>query len=373
MSAPEQIGPDTLFKIRDCYKYYTSTVSGFLLRSLNKYTMLEGEKVTDVLLPLVNFLNMPGKLSDAASVCDLELEDAVDLLAVLEEQQIVVRDPPSIEENMSSFYSQICYFSEFVPNGVRCQQMLADSHIAVIGLNAVGSNLSRVLVESGVNNISLIDSEIVGAEDIQTGQTYSDKDIGKSRARVLSETLAYNREHLKVRPIHMDDCTYEEFSRVLSDEFSLVVSCVDDEKTLLVLNLACAARLVRWISVRIDGLSGLLGPMVTPGQSPCYECWRLWRLANETQLDYQLLIDTGSSFIGRPNFTTAVPVAWGLASIAATEIINLVTRFSMPNTHGHVMDIRLDQMSIESHRIMQIPRCSVCSLGRNSSMATLLR
>ena len=236
------------FKLRDSYKIYATGPDQVVLRSTSIYTVvLDGPDLDTVLPPLIQRMSLPFTIDqlcfgskrlwrkqhhleangyashqewlsdwrearsneffvlgsrDETAGCQLcvfadsdgfEVDDLEGLVEDLVQQDIVgvdVRDPLDSDEFSSGLLSQICYFSQFVPDGVRCQKMLRESTIGVIGLGQLGSNVVRALVQSGAENITLWDPDLISADDVRPGDMYRDEDIGTPRVEVVADRVS---------------------------------------------------------------------------------------------------------------------------------------------------------------------------------------
>ncbi|MEQ5815176.1 ThiF family adenylyltransferase [Marinobacter sp. NFXS11] len=82
--------------------------------------------------------------------------------------------------------------------------VIASKKVAIIGCGSVGSSVARILVQSGVNNLVLVDPELLGWENIgrhELGAQY----VGDRKARGLEKHLRRRFPHVKdIRSVNKD-------------------------------------------------------------------------------------------------------------------------------------------------------------------------
>lgn len=67
--------------------------------------------------------------------------------------------------------------------GVKAQEMLRSSNILLIGLKALGNEIAKNLVLAGVGTLTIIDHEVVTADDLAAQVFVSEEHIGQNRAQ----------------------------------------------------------------------------------------------------------------------------------------------------------------------------------------------
>ncbi len=119
--------------------------------------------------------------------------------------------------------------------GADAQQRLQQSRVMLIGLGGVGSWCAEGLVRSGVSNLTIVDSDIVCATNINRQAQATAKNIGQSKARELGRRL------LDINPGADIDIRHAVFDASTCDEFALesrdyVIDAIDSiaNKTLLI-------------------------------------------------------------------------------------------------------------------------------------------
>jgi bacteriocin biosynthesis cyclodehydratase domain-containing protein len=119
----------------------------------------------------------------------------------------------------------------------------------------------------------------------------------------------------------------------------------------------------RALFARVAAQRATVGPLVLPGEGPCFLCWRMRALANED--DYALAFAAESAAGKQPGprlrATAALPgLARVVAAVAASEIIKVLAALAAPVTAAQVWEF--DGLTLESHtrRVLQRPDCPAC-------------
>ena len=113
--------------------------------------------------------------------------------------------------------------------------------------------------------------------------------------------------------------------------------------------------------VAFEGSYASLGPLVLPGEGPCYLCWRMRALACSDDFEVAMAreesLDATRAALGRPLLPGLREAAWG---IVVRETLALTTSALPPELPGTVL--LLDQLKGTSTRNPVIPRpdCPAC-------------
>lgn len=121
-----------------------------------------------------------------------------------------------------------------------------------------------------------------------------------------------------------------------------------------------------YVSGRVCGFDGLVGPTVVPGETSCYECFEQRRDANLPSADEyhefeRTVGETGES----PGPATS---AFGhvVAGLVTTELLNFLAR-DVGLLAGRVVRYDFSQLTVETNEVLRMPRCPVCDTGDDSA------
>ena len=101
------------------------------------------------------------------------------------------------------------------------------------------------------------------------------------------------------------------------------------------------------------GLDLQLGPLVIPRETACYECYSLRRQAALAPWERNLLASAEDA--GR--LECVLGVDW-----VVLDVIKFVTDIAEPIAKGRVLRIDYGTGLPEVHRVLHVPRCTVCGL-----------
>jgi len=106
----------------------------------------------------------------------------------------------------------------------RIGSVLNSKKAAIIGCGSVGSSVARILVQSGINNIVLIDPELLGWENLGRHELGA-QDVGTRKAEALEKHLRRRFPHVKeVRALSTDLLSAIAKDSELFGECDLIIS-----------------------------------------------------------------------------------------------------------------------------------------------------
>ncbi len=195
------------------------------------------------------------------------------------------------------------------------QAKLARARIAIIGCGGLGSMASQYLAMSGIGFLRLIDSDKVEDSNLNR-QFFSVKDLGKPKSLCLKDRLLSLNPDVKMEAIK--EKLSEKNCRELIRDCDIILDCLDNLQTRLVLSDACKSLGKPLVHGSIHGLSG-----------------------------QQITLLPGSGYLrkilgGKKQPAGKIPVlgpAPGfIGSLQALEAIKLITGFGKPNTRLLIFD-----------------------------------
>jgi bacteriocin biosynthesis cyclodehydratase domain-containing protein len=144
-------------------------------------------------------------------------------------------------------------------------------------------------------------------------------------------------------------------------QLALAAPAGEEVPTLSALNEAALTAQVPWLQVLpFDGLFSAVGPLYVPGETGCYECFRIRRASN---------VDYGAEFLALQGTAAPLPGAASLeqtvAGLAATLALRWLAHRDqfLPGT-WYALELAM-QPALGAHVLYRVPRCPACSgLGR---------
>jgi bacteriocin biosynthesis cyclodehydratase domain-containing protein len=144
-------------------------------------------------------------------------------------------------------------------------------------------------------------------------------------------------------------------------QLALAVPSGEELPSLSAWNEAALRAALPWLQVLpFDGLFGAVGPLYVPGETACYECFRIRRASN---------VDYGREFLALQDVPAALPAAAsveqtvaGLAATFALRWLAFRDQFLPGTWHALELGVR---PALGVHVLYRVPRCPTCSgLGK---------
>ena len=159
----------------------------------------------------------------------------------------------------------------FPPIGLKGQQKLAASTIAVIGCGATGSAVASLLARAGVGHIRIVDRDYVEPSNLQRQSLFDEADARQSLPKALaaaSKIAAFNSD-VEVQP-EIADLTQENIEPLLGPA-ELLLDATDNFETRYLINEFAVRERKPWIYTAAVG-SYCLTMNIVPGKTACLAC-----------------------------------------------------------------------------------------------------
>ncbi|MES2494046.1 MAG: HesA/MoeB/ThiF family protein [Pseudomonadota bacterium] len=152
------------------------------------------------------------------------------------------------------------------------QVALTRAHIVLIGCGGIGSPALQYLAAAGIGHLTLIDSDVVEASNLQRQTIFAQRDIGRAKADAAAEwvrrfdlALEVHARTVRVTPANVGECI---------TGATVVLDGCDNFATRLAVSDACTAAGIPLTSAALGRFQGQVGNFAghLPGQ-PCYRCW----------------------------------------------------------------------------------------------------
>jgi len=155
--------------------------------------------------------------------------------------------------------------------GVTGQQLIADAHVALIGVGGLGCAAAQYLVSSGIGQLTLCDFDKVSESNLSRQILYKRSDLGRPKTEAAIELLH------KLNPdTDLQSVTKRMTDGDMSQLFpacDLVIDASDNYGTRLAVNRSCLGLGTPWIMascIRMEGQIMFMRPDL-PDQA-CYRC-----------------------------------------------------------------------------------------------------
>ncbi len=150
------------------------------------------------------------------------------------------------------------------------QEKLQKSHVVIVGLGALGTVASELLVRSGVGQLTLIDRDVVELSNLQRQGLYCEKDVGRSKVLAARDKLLRINSStvINIHAVHLDSPSIMEC--ISTGGADLILDCTDNMSTRFLINDFARKYRVPWIFSSAIISNGML-QLITP-ESSCLRC-----------------------------------------------------------------------------------------------------
>ena len=247
--------------------------------------------------------------------------------------------------NPASFYQRQTLLKEV---GERGQEKLNAARVLIIGAGGLGHPAAAYLAGAGVGHLTICDDDQVEESNLHRQVLFNYEDIGKSKAKVLSERISQQNPLIQVQCID-EKLTPSNVEQHLQN-IDLIVDCCDNFATKFLLHDSAFLFSKDLVQASIYQMEGQLQifPFKTRGRHQgCLRClWSTIPSANSVGSCAQ------AGVIG------AVPGILG--SLQAMEVIKLICDFgATPSTA--TITVNLLNLKTDTLKWRKLKQCSLCS------------
>lgn len=188
--------------------------------------------------------------------------------------------------------------------GKKRQEKLGKSKVAIVGVGALGTVAAELLTRAGAGELILVDRDIIEESNLQRQALFTEKDVGKSKAKAAEEKLNAINSEIKIKPyaIHLNS---ENIS--LLKNADLILDCTDNLKTRFLINDFCRKNKINWIYASAIRTEGYVMPIFPKG--PCLRCFL--KEANLETCDTAGVLNTITTSIAALQVTLAIKMLMG--------------------------------------------------------------
>ncbi|HEY0777068.1 MAG TPA: TOMM precursor leader peptide-binding protein [Gemmatirosa sp.] len=342
----------------------TFTADAALFRTDLGTVALDGREVVPFLARLVPLLDGTRDLDGVAGALEREYTRAsvVGLVGLLTGRGLV-EEVSELPDEEARFAGQRDFFAQWTDDPASLLRRLRGARVVVVGLEPWGVGAAVELAAAGIGALHLMDTAPVTDDDLLAARAFTRDHVGRSRAAAVAEVIATAAPWTVVTTgaLARDDVGG---LALPAGAWDLVVATTpaDDLAVLDAVARAAHTRTTPSICAHLDLLEAVVGPLVIPGETACWNCTRLRHLATSDTpahahaLQHVLLRDGA-----RPRRRTYLaPMAGQLAQLVALEAIKFLTRYAPSTLVGRVLTQDLVRLDLAWHTVVRMPWCSVC-------------
>ena len=166
---------------------------------------------------------------------------------------------------------QADYFCALGANPDEAQPILANAHVAILGVGGIGSIVLAHLVSAGVGNYTLIDGDTVQPHNLNRQFIYSLSDVGRCKVHAATDWIVARNPSAIVRSVPRMVAASSDLRSALQEKVSLLVVAADSPADIS-LRAAHACRDTETALVGADcGLrTASWGPLLEPADISAY-------------------------------------------------------------------------------------------------------
>ncbi len=252
------------------------------------------------------------------------------------------------------------FYSLFESDGVSRYDRLTALHDAkavVVGMGGAGSFTSLALACAGIGTLVALDFDRVELTNLSRQMLYTSADIGQLKVEAARVFFRRFTPEMDFVPSSLQVRGPDDLRPFLQDA-DIVVVAADWPPRVIArwLNEACAAAGVPSIYMSTTLTYVLIGPLVVPGVTCCFECLCTMRGKNMPQDWFENAV---RARWGKP-FPTVSPVPATIGNIMAWEIITWLTKIHTPRSLGALLRFDLQTMEVSSFPVTRDPVCPIC-------------
>lgn len=142
---------------------------------------------------------------------------------------------------MSRYEKQIKYINI----GQDGQSILKNRKICIIGIGALGSVASELLVRAGIGSLLLVDRDYVEITNLQRQSLFDEKDVGRLKVNQAKKKLNIINSQVKIT-IKSEDLDYSNINDLIGN-VDLIFGCTDNMQSRFLINDYAVKYNIPWI------------------------------------------------------------------------------------------------------------------------------
>jgi len=251
-------------------------------------------------------------------------------------------------------------------------EKIQNSTVGIIGLGGQGAFIASSLANEGIGHIKCIDPDIVTDEDTYFSSLFKQNDIGKRREQVLTEFMNKTYNELDFEVSNLTTITEKDIYDWIND-CDIVIFAMDKgfSAVLYWVNKAALQRTppLPWFSTEVEGIEGIIGPMIIPGETACYMCYKMRSIANENSFSDSISYNRYLKDRKKDESSKRSNLSIGLnisANFIALEVFKALTGYIQPQLLSKIFVVNYMNLNCEFHKILRKPNCPHCGIKKKN-------
>jgi bacteriocin biosynthesis cyclodehydratase domain-containing protein len=274
--------------------------------------------------------------------------------------------PDLTAEERSRFDRQLRYLADMASGELSCaeaQVRLKRSTVTIIGLGGLGSWVALSLALAGVGHLVGYDDDVVELSNLHRQILYGEADIGLPKADAAAARLTAQAPWTRVDTYRARLHGPEHVAAAIAGA-DLVVEAADWPAHLISrwVDEACRSVGVPHISASLAPPVGRVGPLIVPGQTPCYRCHEA-ALRRRSPL-YEEVVAMRSSTSARA--ANSGPALGAISTLLAAEALHHLSGVRKAATLGAAVVLDLRTLHTEREELEPDPDCECGAYERGA-------
>lgn len=239
---------------------------------------------TDDIIDIILKLDGTISIDEIAKNYNMDIdtkEQFIKFIDYLESKSIIKYDDIIDSEEYLKYRRVINFLEDFASSSedlYNIWENIRGSKVVVIGLGAVGSWVSSLLIQNGVKKIVLIDNDKVDISNLHRQFGYSENDIGKYKVDAMEGRLRAFSNDVEVEKFKMF-IDYKNLECLKANEINLIINCADqpsvDVTSLWVGEYCMKNNIPHIIGGGYNLHISLMGQTIIPFKSACVKCFEI--------------------------------------------------------------------------------------------------
>jgi ribosomal protein S12 methylthiotransferase accessory factor len=349
--------------------------SGVLLRSDLGTYVVEGSHAVEFLSGVIPFLDGTRTREGIADALasSYTRESVIQILSLLAQQGLIEEVDGTLDDD-SRWRGQLDFLARWTDHPAEALHRIRAARVLLVGLEPWGVAAAMELAGAGVREIHILDDGVVSQADLLAVRAWTDSHLGLRRCDALRGVMATHAPHCELTTSPLVDggadlaVVRASVDRAMSNtadgpwDMIVVAARADD----LVLHDAVARAshesAIPSVYTHLDGLDAIVGPIVVPGKTACWNCARLRRLGAAAKITTALEIDAALRQSRAPLklHTYLAPMAPHAGQLAALEVLKYLSKYTPSRLVGRILAQNMVSLDTTVHTLVRMPWCNVC-------------
>ncbi|MFB5676672.1 ThiF family adenylyltransferase [Paenibacillus terreus] len=249
------------------------------------------------------------------------------------------------------------YFDMIGLDPQRAQEVLSKKKVGLIGMGGIGSNVAMNLAGAGIGTLVFSDGDTIETSNLTRQFLYNESHVGKLKVETAVNQLSRLNSTIKLIPVVESIAGEDLFERHFYDCDFIVLSADSPMFIHEWINNAALRYGFAYSNAGYIESFGVVGPLVIPGVTSCYECYKkdgdLYRFSD----DHDELNTNLNTSYQAPSYG---PLNALVASIQANEVIRYLLG-EKTKSAGNRLLINSENYRIYEEKFERNMNCPKCS------------